>query len=189
MTDPEIQSGGSRSLEVFAQRAEAYGVEGLEYHREGDNEVLEQAVGEGWPGMGHDGENLWMGLTREAHVANHRWNANTRLEAGQIYKGIVTGEEGIIDKDHPLAGLFRGLQDSNPDSEFYITGEHADWQRDDRTRLTVDEEGNLRGNIPTDKEIKVVITGVPAKWSDGQWKTGETQRVELTKPTPPKPAE
>lgn len=180
--NPEDEPGGNHSLEVFTQAARDYGVEGLEYHREGDNEVLEQKVGEGWPGMGYDGENLWMGFTREAHAENQRWNANTSLEAGQTYRGIVAGEGGMIASDHPLAKFFNDWHNREPGSEFHITGEHAGWQRDDRTRLSVDEEGNLRGNIPVGKEIKAVITKVPAKWNDGQWKTGEMQRLEINPP-------
>lgn len=182
----EVSIGGGRSLEVFVKAAKHYGVEGLEYHREGDNEVLEQKVGEGWPGMGHEGENLWMGLAPEAGVANQKWNANTKLKPGQTYRGIVTGAEGMIAKDHPLAQLFKDWHQGQSGSEFYLTGEHADWQRDDRTRLRVDQEGNLRGNIPVGKEIKAVITGVPAKWGDGKWIPGAKQRLEIIKPLAPK---
>lgn len=181
--DPEAQPSGGRSLEIFAQAAKDYGVEGLEYHREGDSEVLEQPVGEGWPGMGYDGENLWMGLTPEAHIENQRWNANTRLGEGQTYRGIVTGEDGMIASDHPLAGLFNDWHNREADSELHITGEHADWQRDDRTKLQVDAEGNLRGNIPVGKEVKAVVTHVAAKWTDRGWgKGGAPQRLEIKPP-------
>lgn len=179
---PEVETSGGHSLEVFTQAAKDYGIEGLKYQREGDSEVLEQNVGEGWPGMGHDGENLWMGLTREVHVANQRWNANTRLGEGRTYKGIDTGDEGMIAQDHPLAKFFIDWHKREPASEFHITGEHAEWQRDERTRLHFDQEGNLRGNVPVGKEVKAVITRVPAKWNDGKWATGAKQRLEIKPP-------
>lgn len=167
------------SVMPFVETAREYGIEGLDCHVEGDREVLEQKVGEGWPGLGYDGENLWMGLALEAHLENQRWNANTVLEEGKEYKGIVTGDEGMIAADHPLVKLFAARHEANPDTEFHVTGGHAGWQRSEATRLTPDNEGNLCGNIPTDVEVKVVITEFDATWKDGRWRTGETQRVEI----------
>ncbi|MBM4401933.1 MAG: hypothetical protein FJ044_01690 [Candidatus Cloacimonetes bacterium] len=167
------------SVMPFVEAAEEYGIEGLGCHVEGDREVLEQKVGEGWPGLGYDGKNLWMGLTHEAHVENQRWNANTILDRGREYKGILTGEEGVITGDHPLAKLFAAWCEGNPNTEIHITGVHAGWQRSESTRLSPDKEGNLHGNIPTGVEIKVVITDFDAKWDDGKWRIGETQRLEV----------
>lgn len=176
LLSPETES----PLGSFCEAAKEYGAKGIEFERHPDGtEVLKQKVGEGWPGMGHDGENLWMGLTPEGHVENQRWNANTILEEGKEYKGIATGGEGMITADHPLAKLFAARREANPDTEFHVTGGHTGWQRSEATRLTPDDEGNLHGNIPTGVEIKAVITEFDANWEDGKWRTGKTQRLEI----------
>jgi hypothetical protein len=178
-------TGEINNLEGFVEAARNYyGIEGMTWHKEGDNSVLEQKVGEGWPGLGYDKKGdvgrLWVGLTPDGHRINQgNWNENTLLEEGKEYKGIISGQEGMIDSKHPLAELYRTLQKTNPDLQFHVTGEHAEWQTDERTKLTFDEQGNLLGNIPVGKEIKTVVTPVQANWTDGGWKKGALQRLEI----------
>ena len=173
------------NLGAFVETArDYYGIEGMTWHKEGDTSVVEQKVGEGWPGMGYDiKENvgrLWMGLTPEARRPNQGgWNENTLLEERKQYKGVTPGKKGMIDSKHPLAELYRTLYKNNPHLQFHVTGEHAEWQTDERTKLTFDKQGNLVGNIPVGKEIKTVVTPVQAKWTDGGWQKGALQRLEI----------
>ncbi len=168
------------NLEDFVETARNYyGIEGMTWHKEGDNSVVEQKLGEGWPGMGYSRDKLWMGLTPEARKPNQGWNENTLLEEGKEYKGITSGQEGMIDSKHPLAELYRTLHKTNPDLEFHVTGEHAEWQTDERTKLTFDDQGNLVGNIPVGREIKAVMTPVQANWTDGGWQKDALQRLEI----------
>ena len=168
------------NLEAFVETArDYYGIEGMTWHKEGDNPVVEQKVSEGWPGMGYSENKLWMGLTPEARKPNQGWNENTLLEERKKYKGIIPGKQGIIASEHPLVVLFRTLQKTNPELELHVTGEHAEWQTNENTRLTPDQYGNLIGNIPVGKEVKTVITPVQAKWADGGWRKGAPQRLEI----------
>ena len=177
--EDEITSEGN-NLGGFVESArDFYGIEGMTWYKEGDNPVVEQKVGEGWPGMGYSENKLWMGLTPEARRPNQGWNENTLLEEVKEYKGVTPGEKGMIASEHPLAELFRTLHKTNRDLEFHVTGEHTEWQTDEGTKLTLDEQGNLIGNIPVGKEIKAVVTPVQAKWIDGGWQKGASQRLEI----------
>ena len=177
--EDEITSEGN-NLGAFVETARNYyGIEGVTWHKEGDNPVIEQKVGEGWPGMGYSPDKLWMGLTPEARRPNQGWNENTLLEEGKEYKGVTPGEKGMVASEHPLAELYRTLHKTNPDLEFHVTGEHAGWHTDEGTKLIFDKQGNLVGNIPVGKEIKTVVTPVQAKWTDGGWQKGALQRLEI----------
>ena len=178
--DPSVETEpgeGGRALEAFTKAAQDHGAEGMKYERLPDgSEVLSQNLGEGWHGMGYDGTNIWMGLTAQGERSD--WNANTVLRAGEEHKGITTGERGMLSADHPLSQLYSGLEDREG-VEIHITGEHAGWGRSEETRLTADEEGNLRGNIPEGSEIKAMITNVKAEWDDSGWQLDQEQRLSI----------
>ena len=173
----ETERSEGKPLEAFTKAAESYGALGMRYEKlEDGSEVLRQNLGEGWHGMGYDGTNIWMGLTAQGERSD--WNANTVLRAGEEHKGITTGERGMLSADHPLSQLYSGLEDREG-VEIHITGEHAGWGRSEETRLTADEEGKLRGNIPEGSEIKAMITNVKAEWDDSGWQLDQEQRLSI----------
>ena len=178
------------SLEPFYEAAMKYGIEGLKLEKYPDGkEALLQKVGEGWLGIGYEeGKNrLWFGLTCETEGSkeNQRWNCNTYLEKDKEYKGIRIGEGGVIEKDHPIAVLFAeinrklGKREEEERPEIYLTGEHVNWERSKEAKLILDVEENLRGNIPTETEVKVVITNFKAKWESKKWGDDEEQKLEI----------
>lgn len=185
MTGEVGETGEVNNLAGFVEAAKAYGVTGIECRKEGDNSVLEQNLGEGWRGLGYDKDenNLWIGLANEGHIPNQGWDGNTKLQEGTAYKGIAPGEQGMLAFDHPVTVLAGDLHKNIPDSQVHVTGEHVNWQINDRTRLKPDEKGNLLGNIPAGIQIKVAVTHVIAEWQDGGWKNGEKQKLTI-RPTP-----
>lgn len=176
-------------LEDFVVAAEKLGVTGMQYERHPDGtEVIIQNVGEGWPGLGHDGKNLWLGLTPSStdQARKNAWNENTILKPGQSYPEI---EEDGLSLGHPLTQLAAKLG-NREGVEFHVTGEHAGWALDEGTKLTPErnEKGELvalSGNIPRGGQIKAVAKNVVARWEDAQWRFGQPQRLTIA---PPKPA-
>lgn len=145
--------------------------------------TLNQTLGEGWPGLGFDGQNLWMGLTSADAAHRHNWNGNTKLATTQSYPGITTGERGQLTSEHPITALANNLLRLDPKISIHITGEHTKWEINEHTKLKIDKKGNLMGNIPTDTELKAVIVGATEKisihWNDGGWKPGENQQLSF----------
>lgn len=167
----------------FVVAAEKLGIQGMRYERYPDGtEALVQNLGEGWPGLGYDGQNLWLGLTpsTEGNANKNAWNKNTVLELGQLYPEI---EEDRLSAQHPLTQIAAKLS-QREGVEFHVTGAHVGWVIDERTRLNLDrdKEGNvvaLRGTIPRGTEIKAVVRNVKAKWEDAAWRPGQPQKLTI----------
>lgn len=176
---PETES----PLGSFCEAAKEYGVEGIEFERHPDGtEVLKQKLGEGWPGLGYDGQNIWLAPTLQTEGIG--WNANTVFPEKGVYRDItITEKISGLRVHHPIARLFAGLRERKG-VEVHITGAHVDWAIDERTRLVPDEAGNLVGNIPTGVKVKAVITNVEANWDDGglpgdAWRRGQEQKLTI----------
>ncbi len=179
--DREVEAGAAEPLGRFVEAAENYGVKGLRCEMTEDGSaMMSQVRGEGWKALGAD-YTLFIGLTPDG-VGDHH---NTLLEEGREYQGIDL-KNGVVSKDHPIAVLMKGLQDQREGIEANIIGGHSEWKKGDETelgvdtRLQLDEEGNLRGNIPVGEEFKVMIEGAQFKWMDAA--EGETQRLILERP-------
>ncbi len=181
--EPQPKPGGWGK---FVEAAKGNGAQALSYEKLPDgSEVLSQKLGEGWHGLGYDGTNFWLGLTPAQDRVDHtgfRWNGNTKLRKGVNYKsrGIIPGvkgrffgKEGRLLSSHPIAQLFSHLQQAGV--EVHITGEHVGWERSDKTRLKLLENGDLLGDIPTRVEIKALLTNISANWDDQGWNFGKEQ--------------
>lgn len=171
-------------LEKFASSAIALGAKDMHIEQAIDGTItIKQKLGEGWQGLGFDGQNLWMGLTPANLATKHDWNGNTLLIANQKYTGITTGEHGQLAQEHPIATLTNHLLQIDPTISVHITGDHTKWQINENTKLTSDKQGNLIGNIPIDTELKAVICGATDKisinWIDGDWKSGQNQQLSF----------
>lgn len=179
-----LLSAPQTGLQEFVKAAKQYDAKGISYEITPDGtETISQKLGEGWHGLGFDGQNIWMGLTNAVNATKNDWNANTILANGQKYPGIINGISGQLTSDHPIAQFAQTLRKLNPNIVVHLTGAHANWNQNNTTMLTPDNKGNLRGNIPTGTEIKAAITGINKKlkisWDDGAWVMGATQRLSM----------
>lgn len=172
------------SIEQFVSSATAYGAKNMRIEQSKDGIItIHQKLGEGWHGLGFDGQNLWMGLTAADQATKQDWNGNTVLVPNQKYAGITTGEHGKLAQEHPVAKLASHLLQFDPTVSLHITGEHTKWQIGENTKLKSDTYGNLVGNIPTETELKAVICGATEKtsvlWIDGDWESGQNQQLSF----------
>jgi len=176
------------NFEAFAEAARLYGATDEEREAGGrewpkaerwpdGTQVLSQENGSGWAiGYDENASSLWLGLMPEGND----WNSNTVLNAEDLPDGITLGlEQGKISSEHPIAVLLA----ENPDLDVHLMGAHTGWKDSETTRLSLDEDGNLVGNIPEGGEVKVMVKDVAAKWESGNWHDGADQKLTLSPET------
>ena len=171
---------------VFA----SHGVTGLTIRVENSTLILEQRLGSGIKGLGYDRNehSFWLCLNQgqpESVSENARWDANTILSAQSKFSGIKitliakNKYRIIIQNNHPVAVLAKYL---NKENSVYLPGEYNNWNRTKNPFKLNNDTGALEVVIDWDgspMECKIALADVEANWSDGGWRNGFFQRMEI----------
>lgn len=147
---------------------------------------LEQELGGKTLALGHDGENLWMGLESQGPGNPPSWDQNSEVKAGQEYDEVTMEPEGDkvrvkISAKHPAASLLAMAHALGYDTELRLAGQSSEFKIDKAPVVQRMEDGSLEVTAPLGAS-KLVFPKLPAKWNDAHWSYPGVQKLTINRP-------
>lgn len=147
---------------------------------------LEQKLGERTLVLGHDGNNVWIGLEGQGPGNPPTWDQNSEIKTGQEYQNVTIEPNGDalrvrISAKHAAASLLSVAHVLGYQPELRMANQANNFQIDKSPVATETEEGDWEFTVPPGP-AKLVLVGLPASWQDGEWSYGKVQKLAIRPP-------